>query len=72
MRADLVALGVRLGWVEADATQELALAAVSERLRHEGEGILLIFDHAMSAEAPWRSRPYAKAIVSTSLTMING
>ena len=51
MRADLVALGVRLGWVGADEREEPALAAVSERLRHEGEGILLIFDNATSANA---------------------
>src|SRR3954471_23634573 len=51
MRADLVALGVRLGWVVADESEESALAAVSERLRHEGEGILLIFDNATGANA---------------------
>ena len=51
MRADLVALGVRLGWVAADDKEEPALAAVMERLRHEGEGILLIFDNATDADA---------------------
>ncbi|HEV2000239.1 MAG TPA: tetratricopeptide repeat protein, partial [Xanthobacteraceae bacterium] len=51
MRADLVALGVRLGWVAADDKEEPALAAVMERLRHEGEGILLIFDNAPDAAA---------------------
>ena len=51
MRADLVALGVRLGWVAADEKEEPALAAVMERLRHEGEGILLIFDNAVDADA---------------------
>ena len=55
MRADLVALGVRLGWVAADDKEEPALAAVMERLRHEGEGILLIFDNAIDADA---LRPY--------------
>ena len=50
MRADLVALGVRLGWVEADDKEEPALVAVMERLRHEGEGILLIFDNAIGAD----------------------
>jgi hypothetical protein len=49
MRADLVALGVRLGWVEKDDKEEPALAAVMERLWHEGEGILLIFDNAIDA-----------------------
>jgi hypothetical protein len=38
MRADLVALGVRLGWVPPGEKEEPALAAVMERLRHEGEG----------------------------------
>ena len=51
MRADLVALGVRLGWVAADEKEEPALAAVMERLRHEGEGILLIYDNAVDADA---------------------
>jgi TIR domain/AAA ATPase domain len=45
MRADLVALGVRLGWVGADDKEEPALTAVMERLRHEGEGILLMLDY---------------------------
>jgi hypothetical protein len=51
MRADLVGLGVRLGWVAADEKEEPALAAVAERLRHEGEGILLIFDNVIDAVA---------------------
>jgi tetratricopeptide (TPR) repeat protein len=51
MRADLVALGVRLEWVGADDKEEPALLAVLERLRHEGEGILLVFDNAMDANA---------------------
>jgi tetratricopeptide (TPR) repeat protein len=51
MRADLVALGVRLGWAGAEDEEEPALAAVMERLRHEGEGILLIFDNAIDADA---------------------
>jgi hypothetical protein len=55
MRADLVALGIRLGWVRADDKQDIALAAVMERLRHEGEGILLVFDNVIDADA---LRPY--------------
>jgi hypothetical protein len=51
MRADLVALGVRLGWVVADEKEEAALTAVNERLRHEGEGILLIYDNPVDADA---------------------
>jgi hypothetical protein len=49
MRADLAALGVRFGWVAADEKEEPALAAVRERLRHEGEGLLLIYDNAIDA-----------------------
>jgi tetratricopeptide (TPR) repeat protein len=55
MRADLVALGIRLGWVGANDKEEPALALVMERLRNEGEGILLIFDNAIEAGA---LRPY--------------
>jgi hypothetical protein len=40
MRADLVALGIRLGWVSADDKEEPAIAVVMERLRHDGEGVL--------------------------------
>jgi tetratricopeptide (TPR) repeat protein len=55
IRADLVGLGVRLGWVGVEDKEEPALAAVMERLRHEGEGILLIFDNAIDANV---LRPY--------------
>lgn len=51
LRAGLVALGVRLGWVGAEDKEEPALGLVMERLRHEGEGILLIYDNAMDANA---------------------
>jgi tetratricopeptide (TPR) repeat protein len=51
MRTDLVGLGVRLGWVAADEKEEPALATVKERLRHEGGGILLIYDNAADANA---------------------
>ena len=47
MRADLVSLGVRLGWVAADEKEEPALTAVRERLRDEGERLLLIYDNAV-------------------------
>src|SRR5262249_46842779 len=49
--AVLVALGIRLGWVGADEKGEPAVEAMRERLRHEGEGILLIFDNAVDADA---------------------
>ena len=51
IRTDLVALGVRLRWVGADEKEEQALGVVMERLRQEGEGILLIFDNAPDANA---------------------
>ena len=51
MRADLAGLGVRLGWVHADDKEDLALTIVRERLRHEGGGLLLIYDNAVGPEA---------------------
>jgi hypothetical protein len=51
MRADLVALGARLGWISADEKEEPALATVMEQLRQDGEGILLIFDSAIKPDA---------------------
>jgi tetratricopeptide (TPR) repeat protein/transcriptional regulator with XRE-family HTH domain len=68
MRADLVGLGVRLGWVAPDEKEEPALAAVFERLRHEGDGILLIYDNAISADAirPYLPRGGAARILVTS------
>jgi tetratricopeptide (TPR) repeat protein len=55
IRADLIALGVRLLWVATDEKEEPAISAVMERLRHEGDGLLLIFDNALDADA---IRPY--------------
>ena len=68
MRADLTALGVRLGWIAADEKEEPALAAVMERLRHEGEGVLLIYDNAIDAEAlrPFLPRGGAARVLVTS------
>jgi tetratricopeptide (TPR) repeat protein len=51
MRSDLINLGVRLGWIRADETEELALSTVMDRLTHEGEGILLIYDNALNANS---------------------
>jgi tetratricopeptide (TPR) repeat protein len=51
IRADLVALGMRLRWVTADDKEPEALAIVGERLKQEGEGILLVFDNAADAAA---------------------
>jgi TIR domain len=68
MRADLVALGVRLGWVGAEDKEEPALAAVGERLRHEGEGILLVFDNAVDARSvgQWLPRGGRARVIVTS------
>jgi predicted ATPase len=69
MRADLVALGVRLNWIGADAKEEEAVAAVLEHLRSEGEGLLLIYGNAIDAAS---LRPYlplggeAKALVTSN------
>jgi hypothetical protein len=68
LRADLVALGVRLGWVGAEDKEEPALEAVMERLRHEGEGLLLIYDNAIDADAlrPYLPRGGAAKVLVTS------
>jgi tetratricopeptide (TPR) repeat protein len=50
MRADLVGLGVRLGWIAGDVKEEPSLVAVLERLRDDGNGLLLVYDNANSAE----------------------
>jgi hypothetical protein len=70
MRADLVALGVRLGWVAADEKEEPALVAVRERLRYEGEGILLIYDNAIDATSLTQFLPVgsaARVLVTSNL-----
>ena len=68
MRADLVALGVRLNWVAPDEKEEPALKTVMERLVHEGEGILLIYDNAVDADAlkPYLPRGGAARVLVTS------
>jgi tetratricopeptide (TPR) repeat protein len=68
IRADLVALGIRLGWIVAEDKEELAVAEIIERLRHEGEGILLIFDNAVSAKAlkPYLPRGGVARVLITS------
>ena len=46
LRADLIGLGLRLDWITVDEPEEPALAAVLERLRYDGDGVLLIYDNA--------------------------
>lgn len=68
MRADLVGLGVRLEWVVPDEKEEPALAVVLERLRYEGETILLVYDNANNADeiSPYMPHGGAAHIVLTS------
>jgi hypothetical protein len=61
LRADLVGLGVRLNWVAADEKEEPALALVMERLRHDGDGMLLIYDNAPDAAALRKYLPLSGA-----------
>jgi hypothetical protein len=68
MRTDLIALAVRLGWIAATEKEEPAVAAVMERLRHESEGVLLIYDNATDADAlrPYLPRGGAAKVLITS------
>ena len=68
LHADLVALGVRLAWVAADLEEARALATVMDRLRDEGDGLLLIYDNALDARllAPHLPRGGAARILVTS------
>jgi len=68
LRDDLVALGIRLDWIAADEKEEPALTAVTERLRQEGDGILLVFDNAIDADAlkPYLPRGGAARVLITS------
>jgi tetratricopeptide (TPR) repeat protein len=69
LRAGLVGLGIRLGWVGKETEEEPALTAVMERLRHDGDGLLLIYDNAASADALVRRLPRgggARVIVTSN------
>jgi hypothetical protein len=68
LRADLVGLGIRLGWVGAEEKEDPAVATVMERLRGEGEGILLIYDNATNVDAlkPYLPRGGAARVLVTS------
>ncbi len=70
MRADLVSLGVRLGWVAAAEKEEPGLGTVRERLRDEGEGLLLIFDNAPNAASLRNYLPTdgARVLVTSTAT----
>jgi tetratricopeptide (TPR) repeat protein len=68
IRADLVGLGVRLGWVVADEKEESAVAATLDHLRDEGDGILLVYDNANNADeiGPYTPRGGGAHIIVTS------
>jgi hypothetical protein len=68
LRAGLVGLGIRLGWVDKDDKEEPALTAVMERLRNEGDGLLLIYDNAAGADAvaPWLPHGGGARVIVTS------
>ncbi|WP_284309834.1 tetratricopeptide repeat protein [Labrys miyagiensis] len=68
MRTDLVGLGARLNWVAANEKEEPAFTAVMERLRLEGDGVLLVYDNVMNAEAlqPYLPRGGAASLLVTS------
>jgi tetratricopeptide (TPR) repeat protein len=68
MRADLVALAVRLGWVKPDEKEAPVFEKVMERLRHEGEGLLIIYDNASQADAlkPFLPKGGAARVLVTS------
>jgi tetratricopeptide (TPR) repeat protein len=68
MRADIVGLGVRLGWVVADEKEEPALASILQHLRDEGGGILLIYDNANNVDEidPYIPHAGATHIIVTS------
>jgi tetratricopeptide (TPR) repeat protein len=69
MRADLVGLAVRLGWVAADEEEEPALVVAMDRLRNEGDGVLLIYDNAIGADQIRKHLPRggaAKIIITSN------
>jgi hypothetical protein len=68
LRAGLIGLGIRLGWVGKETEAEPALTTVMERMRHDGDGLLLIYDNAMSADAivRWLPRGGGARVIITS------
>jgi tetratricopeptide (TPR) repeat protein len=68
MRTDLAALGYRMGWAGDGDSQDAAVARTADRLRREGEGILLIFDNALDRDgiAPFLPLGGAAHVLITS------
>jgi hypothetical protein len=59
MRADVFGLGMQLGWVKEDMSEEAAVKAVLNRLSSDGQDILLVYDNAMSLRRLTRFLPQA-------------
>ncbi len=68
MRADLVGLGVQLGWIAPDAQEEKSFGVVLDRLSTEGDGILLIYDNAIGPKdsSKFLPRGFEPRIIVTS------
>jgi tetratricopeptide (TPR) repeat protein len=68
LRAGLVSLGIRLGWVGKETEEEPALTAVMARMRDDGDGLLLIYDNAVGADAieRWLPRGGGARVIVTS------
>jgi tetratricopeptide (TPR) repeat protein len=68
VRADLVGLGVQLGWIKEGVPEETAVKAVLDRLAREGTDILLVYDNARNSRelAPFLPRGTGPRIIITS------
>jgi tetratricopeptide (TPR) repeat protein len=68
MSADLLALGVRFGWVRPAENEAIPVATVLERLVSEGDRILLIYDNAINADIiyPYLPRGGSAQVLITS------
>ncbi len=68
MRADLVSLGVRLGWVAAEVAEEAAINATLAKLSDDGSDVLLVYDNANNSHEIQKYLPRGGAarIVVTS------
>jgi len=74
LRADLVALAIRLAWLPPDAKEEESLPRILARLRNDGAGLLLIYDNAIDAKslAPYLPPGGAARIIITSNSPARG
>ena len=74
MRAELAALGAKLGWVDVSQKENEAFAVVMDRLPEEGKGILLIYDNAPDAPTlePFLPKSGSAHILITSTSPASG